>query len=198
MLGEVPDAILCQSPVDTSKVIMYSQGVNIVSWPSPGRLIYSSDSDNGPHLTIYFNPTTGAWINEVTGLSDSYTNAINGCRNKNISQQTGFKFAGVNTVTATTGSASLSDIRSALTYTASCINGEGRGQTTASCTAICATGKKVISGSCVAKTAAGTQSWVPYPINTSAPTTDGTGWACNGVSPAGNVAVQVAGSAICL
>ncbi|MEK7645015.1 MAG: hypothetical protein AAB391_01675 [Patescibacteria group bacterium] len=110
MMGDVPDAILCQSASDTSKVIMYAQGVNTVSWGTPGRRIYSSDSDAGPHLTVYFHPTTGAWINDVVGLSQSYTNAINGCRDRNLSQQTGFKFAGVNNVTAAAPAAAAGTI----------------------------------------------------------------------------------------
>ncbi|MEK7574907.1 MAG: hypothetical protein AAB511_01620 [Patescibacteria group bacterium] len=104
MLGEVPDAILCQS--GAKKVVMYAEGVNVVSWPTPGRLVYSSESDSGGiHLTMYFNPETGAVITPSAGLNagESYYDAIRSCEAKgNLSNQTGFKFAGVNNVTATT------------------------------------------------------------------------------------------------
>lgn len=98
----------------------------------------------------------------------------------------------------TASTPSLSDIRSALTYTASCSAGEARGLTNASCSAVCSSGKKVVSGSCVAKTAAGTNAWTPYPINSSVPSSDGTSWDCNGVSPASNTAVMVVGNAVCI
>ncbi len=191
--------------------------LNPVGWttasqaPTPGGLAISgttggaygkggNGNDQNTAIAVSQGQAGGVVVSVAGGCSGS-TSSANGVTS--IVAGTGVKISpangtGVVTVGLSQGVNTISDIRSGLIYTASCANGQGRGQTTASCTATCTTGKKVVSGSCVAKTAAGNQAWVPYPINTSAPEADGSGWSCNGVSPSSNVAVQVVGSAICL
>lgn len=99
MLGNVPDAILCQA--GESKLVLYAESVNTGSWSSPGRLVYSSFPDtSAAHQTMYFHPTTGAYIG-TDNTSPAFSSAIASCTSKgNLSNQTGFKFAGVNNLTA--------------------------------------------------------------------------------------------------
>lgn len=88
-------------------------------------------------------------------------------------------------------------IRASLEYV-SCSDGDY--STSSSCTAACSPGKKVVSGSCTAQISAAPSrlGWTPYPVRISRPAVDGTGWYCQGDSPASNTAIQVAGNAVCL
>ena len=97
MLGEVPDAILCQSD-SNHKLIMYAEGIHTAY--TPAVISYSTDADEkGSHTKLHFSVVDGSF-QRMFGKTDAFMSAANTCMDKPLSQQTGFKFAGINNVTA--------------------------------------------------------------------------------------------------